>query len=74
MKFPEGYAIKMATKNTGFSDAGDLGWAVGTYEQTAPDKSGAPVNTTGQWTSVFKKQPDGSWAAVFDTFNVDPAP
>jgi ketosteroid isomerase-like protein len=74
MKFPEGYAIKMATKNTGFSDAGDLGWAVGTYAQTAPDKSGARVNTTGQWMSVFKKQPDGSWGAVFDTFNVDPAP
>jgi len=73
MKFPEGYAIKMVTTNTGFSDAGDLGWAVGTYAQTAPDKSGALVNTTGQWTSVFKKQPDGSWGAVFDTFNVDPS-
>lgn len=74
LKFPEGYAIKMITKNTGFSDAGDLGWAVGTYEQTAPDKSGALANTAGKWMSVFKKQPDGSWGAVFDTFNVDPAP
>jgi ketosteroid isomerase-like protein len=74
LKFSAGYAIKMVTTNTGFSDAGDLGWAVGTYEQTAPDKSGVLANTTGQWTSVFRKQPDGSWGAVFDTFNVDPAP
>lgn len=75
MKFPEGYAIKMVTKTTGFSDAGDMGWAVGTYEQTAPDKkTGTLANTTGQWMSVFKKQPDGSWGAVFDTYNVDPAP
>jgi ketosteroid isomerase-like protein len=69
------YAIKMVTKTTGFSDAGDMGWAVGTYEQTAPDKkTGTLANTTGQWMSVFRKQPDGSWGAVFDTFNVDPAP
>jgi len=74
MKFPDGYAIKMVTVKTGVSDGGDLGYAVGTYEQTAPDKSGALANTTGQWMSVFKKQPDGSWGAVADTFNVDPAP
>jgi ketosteroid isomerase-like protein len=74
LKFPEGYAIKMVTTNTGFSDAGDLGWAAGTYEQTAPDKSGTLAHTTGKWMSVFRKQPNGSWGAVFDTFNVDPAP
>ena len=72
MKFPEGYAIKMVTVKTEISDSGDLGYAVGTYEQTAPDKSGVLANTTGQWMSVFKKQPDGSWGAVADTFNVDP--
>ena len=43
-------------------------------EQTAPDKSGALVHTVGKWMSVFRKQPDGSWGAVADTFNVDPAP
>jgi ketosteroid isomerase-like protein len=74
MKFPEGYAIKMVTVKTEISDGGDLGYAVGTYEQTAPDKSGVLQNTTGQWMSVFKKQPDGSWGAVADTFNVDPPP
>jgi len=74
MKFPEGYAIKMVTTNTEFSEAGDLGYALGTYEQTAPDKSGALVHTVGKWMSVFRKQPDGSWGAVADTFNVDPAP
>ena len=74
MQFATGYAIKMVTVRTGFSAAGDLGYAVGTYEQSAPDKSGVLRNTTGKWMSVFQKQPDGSWGAVADTYNVDPSP
>ena len=74
MQFATGYAIKMATVRTGFSAAGDLGYAVGTYEQSAPDKSGVLRTTTGKWMSVFQKQPDGSWGAVADTYNVDPSP
>lgn len=74
IQLPEGYAIKMVTVKTGFSDAGDLGYALGTYQQTAPDSSGKLQNTVGKWMSVFKKQPDGSWGAVADTYNVDPLP
>lgn len=72
MKFPQGYAIKMVTTHTAFSDAGDFGYAVGTYEQTAPDKGGVLTHTVGKWMSVFRKRADGSWGAVADTFNVDP--
>ena len=74
LKFPDGYAIKMVTTHTEFSDAGDLGYALGTYEQTAPDKGGVLVHSVGKWMSVFRKRADGSWGAVADTFNVDPAP
>lgn len=72
--FAPGYAIKMVTVRTEVSDAGDLGYAFGTYEQTAPDKTGALANTVGKWLSVFRKQPDGSWGAIADTYNVDPPP
>lgn len=71
MQFPAGYAIRMVTVKTEISDGGDLGYAVGTYEQTAPDKSGALTHTVGKWMSVFRKQPDGSWGAIADTYNVD---
>jgi hypothetical protein len=74
MPFPAGYAIKMVTVRTAVSDGGDLGYALGTYEQTAPDKSGVLVNSVGKWMSVFRKQPDGTWGAIADTFNVDPPP
>jgi ketosteroid isomerase-like protein len=73
VELPAGYAIKMVTVKTEISDGGDLGYALGTYEQTAPDKSGTLTHSVGKWMSVFKKQPDGSWGAVADTFNVDPA-
>lgn len=72
IELPPGYTIRMVTVETGFSAAGDLGYALGTYEQTAPDKSGVLTNSVGKWMSVFRKQPDGSWGAVADTFNVDP--
>ncbi len=73
MQFPAGYAIKMVTVRTEISAGGDLGYAVGTYEQTAPDKSGVLTHTVGKWMSVFRKQPDGSWGAIADTYNVDPS-
>lgn len=71
--FAPGYAIKMVTIRAEVAASGDLGYAFGTYRQTAPHKSGARVNSVGKWMSVFRKQPDGSWGAVADTYDVDPA-
>lgn len=71
--FPDGYAIKMDTAKVEIASAGDLGYAFGTYEQTAPDaQTKALADTTGKWMAVFKKQPDGKWGAIADTYNVDP--
>ncbi len=71
--FPEGYAIKMDTAKVEVASSGDLGYAFGTYEQTAPDaKTHALTDTVGKWMVVFRKQPDGSWGAIADTYNVDP--
>jgi ketosteroid isomerase-like protein len=70
--FAPGYAIRMVTIKTEVSNSGDLGYAFGTYAQTAPDKKGALANTVGKWMSVFRKQPDGTWGAIADTYNVDP--
>jgi ketosteroid isomerase-like protein len=71
--FPEGYAIKMDTAKVEIASAGDLGYAFGTYEQRAPDaKTKELTDTTGKWMAVFKKQPNGTWGAIADTYNVDP--
>jgi ketosteroid isomerase-like protein len=71
--FPPGYAIKMDTAKVEVADSGDLAYAFGTYEQTAPDpKTGSLANSVGKWMCVFRKQPDGTWGAIADTYNVDP--
>jgi ketosteroid isomerase-like protein len=71
--FPEGYAIKMDTVKVEIANAGDLGYAFGTYAQTAPDpKTHLLADSVGKWLVVFRKQPDGSWGAIADTYNVDP--
>jgi len=71
--FPEGYSIKMDTAKVEIARAGDMGYAFGTYEQTAPDaKTKVLADTVGKWMVVFQKQPDGSWGAIADTYNVDP--
>lgn len=71
--FPDGYAIKMDTAKVEIASSGDLGYAFGTYEQTAPNReTKALEDTTGKWMAVFRKQPDGTWGAVADTYNVDP--
>lgn len=73
--FPKGYALRMETVKAEVFGAGDVGYAFGTYTQTSPNaKTGVLTNSAGKWMSFFKKQPDGSWAAVADTYNVDPAP
>ena len=71
--FPEGYEIKMDTAKVEIASAGDMGYAFGTYEQTAPDaRTKKLTDTVGKWMVVFGKQPDGSWGAIADTYNVDP--
>jgi ketosteroid isomerase-like protein len=63
----------MDTAKVGVSTSGDLAYAFGTYEQTAPDpKTKKLADSVGKWMAVFAKQPDGSWGAVADTYNVDP--
>jgi ketosteroid isomerase-like protein len=71
--FPEGYKIRMDTVKVEVAQSGDMGYAFGTYEQTAPDaKTRKLTDTVGKWMVVFGKQPDGSWGAIADTYNVDP--
>ena len=70
--FPPGYAIRMDTVKVEVAASGELAYAFGTYAQTAPDKTGGLIDSVGKWMCVFRKQPDGSWGAIADTYNVDP--
>jgi ketosteroid isomerase-like protein len=68
--FPQPYEIAMKTQKVEVS--GDLGYALGTYEQTMPDPVTKVVEfSVGKWMTVFKRQDNGKWGAIADTYNVE---
>lgn len=50
---------------------GDFGYTVGTYEMKMNDPKGNPITDQGKYTTVWKKQADGSWKSVVDRSNTD---
>jgi ketosteroid isomerase-like protein len=56
------------------SSSGDLGYTYGTYEFRSVGKDGKPVVENGKYTSIWKKQKDGSWKVVLDMGNASAVP
>ena len=56
------------------SASGDLGYTYGTFEFRSKDKDGKPTVGHGKYTSVWRKQKDGSWKVVLDMGNDSPEP
>lgn len=55
--------------------SGDMAWITGTFEWSTKDASGNTTNDRGKYLEVWKKQADGKWKCVADTWNSDlPAP
>jgi ketosteroid isomerase-like protein len=66
---PAGVPFSYGTTKVEVAGSGDLGYAVGFYTV------GNPPSDKGKYVEVWKKQADGSWKAIVDTFNSDlPAP
>jgi ketosteroid isomerase-like protein len=56
------------------SSSGDLGYTYGAFEFHSKDKDGKPVVHHGKYTSIWKRQKDGSWKVVLDMGNASPEP
>jgi uncharacterized protein (TIGR02246 family) len=56
------------------SRSGDLAYLVGTYALTLKDPQGKPVMDRGKLIEAWKKQADGKWKTVADTYNSDLKP
>jgi ketosteroid isomerase-like protein len=48
------------------SSSGDLGYSIGEYERIGKDASGSPATATGNYVSIWRRQPDGRWKVVLD--------
>ena len=64
-------ASSWTTTKVVVSQAADIAYSVGTYEDTLKDAKGKPAKEIGKFVTVWKKQPDGSWKAVEDIGNPD---
>jgi ketosteroid isomerase-like protein len=51
------------------SASGDLGYTYGTFEFRSIGKEGRPVVERGKYTSIWKKQRDGTWKVELDMGN-----
>ena len=57
------------------AQSGDLASSRGHYSMTITDKATSkPVDSTGTYLTVYRKQKDGSWKAIEDFITPGPAP
>jgi ketosteroid isomerase-like protein len=67
-------SLTWAPVGADISASGDLGYTYGTFEFRSKDKDGKPVVEHGKYTSIWKKQKDGSWRVVLDMGNASSQP
>jgi uncharacterized protein (TIGR02246 family) len=67
-----GTAVSWKVTNAEVAKSGELGYLYGTYELTIKDaKGGPPVQDKGKLVEIWKKQADGKWKCIVDTYNSD---
>lgn len=49
----------------------DMAWVQGAYDMTMTPEGSEPINDTGKYIEIWKKQADGGWKVVRDIFNSD---
>jgi len=65
-------AVSWKVTKAEVAKSGELGYLYGTYELTIRDaKGGPPVHDTGKLVEIWKKQADGKWRCIVDTYNSD---
>jgi ketosteroid isomerase-like protein len=55
----------------GVALSGELGYTSGTTDLTFKDASGKTFTKKGNYLTVWKKDADGSWKVLFDSFNYE---
>lgn len=66
-----GFALSFQPSKVEVARAGDIAYTLGTYQLTLNDANGKPMIDHGKYVTIWRKQPDGSWKSIVDTFNTD---
>ena len=65
------FTISWTTTAADIAKSGDLGFTAGTYEDSWDAADGTTVHEKGKYVCVWRRQKDGSWKAIHDTWNAD---
>ena len=69
------FALSFSPARVDVAKSGDLGFTQGPYSMTVSDPATkAPTTEKGKYLTIYRKQTDGSWKAVEDTFMSDAPP
>jgi ketosteroid isomerase-like protein len=66
-----GVSLSWQASKVEVAKSGDLAYSTGTYTLAMKDPQGKPITDKGKFMEVWKRQPDGRWKAVADTYNSD---
>lgn len=67
-----GFEVNWEPKEVYVSKSGDLAYLIESNYFSIHDSLGNPVRTYNNAVTIWKKQADGSWKNVVDTWNADP--
>lgn len=66
--------LTWAPEGADIASSGDLGYTYGNYEFHSKDKDGKAIVERGKYTTVWKKQKDGTWKVALDMGNASSEP
>jgi uncharacterized protein (TIGR02246 family) len=65
-------AVSWKVSKVAAAKSGEMGYLYGTYQLSMQDPKGGPaMRDTGKMVEIWKKQSDGKWKCIVDTFNSD---
>ena len=69
-----GFDSRSVTTGAKVSAANDLAYTMGSYRTAMVGEDGKQVVEPGKWLTIWKKQADGNWRIVVETYNTDVPP
>ena len=67
-----GFSITWTPVSAVVAASGDLGYTEGTNQFTVPDGKGGTITINGRYVTIWRKQADGTWRCVVDSWNEAP--
>lgn len=65
-------AVSWKVSKVEVAKSGEMGYLYGTYQLSIKDPKGGPtINDAGKLVEIWKKQSDGKWKCIVDTYNSD---